>query len=120
MKRLIASLSTKRTESAMIAPTRSGDSPEHPDRAVCRPAARRSWLSLRRPQLLPGLQLPPRRELLILAMLAVLALCTGLAVYSVRPRPDGSGFDLRADDSSSSFNNTSAEEDMNRDRKSVV
>jgi hypothetical protein len=45
----------------------------------------------------------------VLGTFVLVGLCAGLAVFGARPRPEPAGFDLRAEDSSSKLNSTSAE-----------
>jgi hypothetical protein len=104
MKPSTASPSTKRTEAGAGEEARSAARWGLPDRAVFVRALR----ALAPRSLLPGIDLPPRRGLLVLGTFALVGLCAGLAVFGARPRPEPAGFDLRAEDSSSKLNSTSA------------
>ncbi len=69
-----------------------------------------SWLRFaRRRELLPGVTLPARPALLVLATVLLVGLCAILALCGNRQHADSRGFDLPNDISSSNFNSTSAQ-----------
>src|SRR5262249_23298239 len=106
-----ASHSTRRTE-------RSGTGPAWPGRLgglLGRGAAQLGGRPMfaRRTALLPGPVLAARPGLLVLTTLLLVGLCTLLAFWGALSRPEDSGFNLPAENSSSKLDNTSAEAPAN-------